>query len=157
MPKIDCSGKNPSKSPLSRNQSSNYLFPKSPDSLPQSKTFSSNNESYELSFENNASFHPTINTKSRQIDRHRSKSPLNKSFNRFERLYMNMDQQQAKLAAMKSLIDKENLLKDIEICTFKPSINKPNKIESASHVNRNFEERNHNWMKYKENKINQLK
>jgi hypothetical protein len=77
-----------SRSPISRNMSNNYLYPKSPDSLPQSKTFSShNNESYELS-DTNASFHPTINLKSRQIDRHMSRSPMNRSYNRFDRLYM---------------------------------------------------------------------
>ena len=77
-----------SRSPISRNMSNNYLYPKSPDSLPQSKTFSShNNESYELS-DTNVSFHPTINPKSRQIDRHISRSPMNRSYNRFDRLYM---------------------------------------------------------------------
>jgi hypothetical protein len=76
-----------SRSPISRNMCNNYLYPKSPDSVLQSKTFSSNhNESCELS-DSHVSFRPTINHKSRQIDRHISRSPMNKSANRFDKLY----------------------------------------------------------------------
>ena len=75
-----------SKSPISRNQSSKYLYPKTPDSGSVSKTFISyQNQSYEFSTDANASFHPTINSKSKQIDK-RSKSPM--GMNRFEQLYL---------------------------------------------------------------------
>lgn len=58
---------------------------------------------------------------------------------------------------MRSQYEKENLQKDIEICTFKPSINKPNRIKGISQGDKDFAQRNQNWMKYKDNKINQLK
>jgi len=144
-----------SRSPLSRNQQSNYLYPKTPDTIGQSKTFSSYSDTYELSLDASASFHPIINQKSRKIDKHTSRSPMNRSFNRFDQLYMNVDQQIAKKTALKALYEKENFLKDIENCTFKPHINK--KSKSNSYIRGGFVERNQNWQKYKEHKIKNMK
>ncbi len=83
-----------------------------------------------------------------------SKSPMNRSFNRFERLYMNVDQQQAKISALKNLYEKESILKDIETCTFQPNINKPQEFSNSSGVD--VVERNYNWMKYKQSKIQHM-
>ena len=67
-----------------------------------------------------------------------------------------LDQQNAKRTALKHLQDKENRLKDIETCTFKPEINNyPS--QSHSFVEGNVVDRNLHWKKYKEQKISQMK
>lgn len=69
---------------------------------------------------------------------------------------MGIDQREAKLAALKHLQDKENQLKDIETCTFKPDINKYSP-HSHSFIDGDVVERNLNWKKHKEQKLNQMK
>lgn len=65
---------------LSRNQSSNYLYQKSPDTLPQSRTYSNYKDAWNMSLNtSNCQFRPAINPKSRQIVSKISKSPVNQS------------------------------------------------------------------------------
>ncbi|CAI2379510.1 unnamed protein product [Moneuplotes crassus] len=150
--------KNQSKSPISRNHNPHSFYQNSYQNLTQSKSFMNNNQTYDQSLDSKASFHPKINSKSRKIDRNVSKSPMNRSFNRFERLYMNVDRQQAKISALKDLYEKESILKDIETCTFTPSINKNINISTHNtYADGDVVERNYNWMKYKEHKIHQMK
>jgi hypothetical protein len=62
------------------------------------------------------------------------------------------------MAALKSLYEKENLLKDIETCTFKPEITKYDKYSNkVSFAGNDVVARNNNWQKNKEYKINQMK
>lgn len=90
----------------------------------QSKTYTSYTENYDTSLDVSSSFfRPAINPKSREIDRQVSKSPLNKSMNRFEKLYYQKDQQIAKITALKSLYEREDNLKEEENCTFRPEVN----------------------------------
>lgn len=143
--------KGQSKSPMSRNNNG-YLFHNNSMQPSNSKSFIGHNQTYDHSVDTSVSFRPRINSKSRKLDKHSSKSPLNRSFNRFERLYMNVDQQNAKISALKSLYEKESILKDIEDCTFTPHINNTSTPSSQS-----FVERNKNWVNYKQHKIAKMK
>lgn len=74
---------------------------------------------------------------------------------------MNKDQQNAKINALKTLYQKEESLKDIESCTFRPQTN--NSYYNHKFVSQtprgytNVIERNAQWQKHREMKINHLK
>ena len=131
---------------MSRNQLHTNPSQKSPRVFPQSKTFSTHScMKSPKSVNKEGDFKPAINPKSRQIDRQVSRSPLS----RFDKLYLDKDHHNAKKNALKSLYDKEELLKDIEHCTFTPRINE----QSYLGFNKSFEgqndvfERNQQWQK----------
>lgn len=150
---------------LTRDHSSKYLnSSRSPSGLMNSKSFSHYSENYDPSM--NESFKPNINAKSRKIDREMSKSPNGQA--RFERLYQNrgnltpliyqfLEYQEAKIQAMKHLYEKDEILKEIENCSFKPKINNSNvKHVLGSVSTRNQTDvynRNEMWQKHKEMKI----
>ena len=113
----------------------------------QSKTYTSYTENYDTSLDVSSSFfRPAINPKSREIDRQVSKSPLNKSMNRFEKLYYQKDQQMAKITALKSLYTREDNLKEEENCTFRPEVNSYyNRERLGCRTPTNVIERNLQW------------
>jgi len=128
---------------LSRNQSSNYLQPKTLSFMAQSKTFSNQSDLYDITLNSNDTFKPIINAKSRQIDREVSRSPLN----RFEQLYQQKDHQNAKKNALSTLYDQEDMLKDIENCTFTPRINTHYSQFTNLEGGTNVVERNKQWQR----------
>lgn len=63
-----------------KKDNSNYLDPKSPDSLPQSRTFSSHSDACEFSIDGSGhKFTPAINPKSRQIANKLTNGPMGRS------------------------------------------------------------------------------
>jgi len=140
---------------LSRNQSSKYINSASPDGLPPSMSSSNYNENYDPFM--NESFRPSINPKSRRIDRELNKTPVDQS--RFERLFNNREQRDAKLKALKNLHEKEKILKELSEIT--PAINKSSiDCTFGDITTRNqydIYERNEKWQKSKEMKLLNLK
>ena len=132
---------------LSRNQSSKYLYSKTPKSNQPNHNFSHCNDGSQSLEATGSFFNPTINEKSRQIDRKTSRSPYGRQVDRFERLYKNKDQQNAKLEALRQLYKREE----------SPPEEKQ-KFRSRTPININSViDRNTQWQIKKDLKINNLR
>ena len=131
---------------LSRNQSSKYLYSKTPKSN-QQINFSHWNDVANSLEATGSFFNPVINKKSRQIDRKMSNSPFGRNMDRFERLYKYKDQQFARLEALKQIYKRDE----------SPPEEKP-KTRSRTPININsVVDRNIQWQIRKETKINNMR
>lgn len=131
---------------LSRNQSSKYLYSKTPKSIQNINSSHWNDANYSLDA-TGSFFNPVINKKSRMIDRKVSNSPFGRHLDRFERLYKYKDQQNARLEALKQMYKRDE----------SPPEEKP-KVRSRTPININsVVDRNIQWQMQKEKKINNMR